>query len=682
MTSGTDSQPDEKATWQRLLTDMNRQLQAAFVTQEFTPYRNSPNELRTELQSRLSLALAEFRDELSAILRLEQEQKTNESRRKRQLRYFWCAVSLPLLAILYLLVTIPLRYQHVLLLTPHLTTAISVFWTEIGAAVFGIIAVSTSIVARGSLPAARRAINLSVDRDRAMRRYDARLEIFVAEQMRLIIPDLPEPVTKVAFLEYSSALVELALAEPISTTALTRVERFVKGHTASALGLAGPRGAGKTTILNFLTSMNRTLGVYIPAPVRYEPNELLKRIFEELANKYLGEGWDSSVDKLRRPSPILLMLSLYAITGILGGGIALYVIDPLLKMNPARWLGIVIVASGVILTAFLLKRLFDSRRTWFRRNREDSPAGRAESILRNFRWQQQQTSNVALETKPWGGLLRVTSEKSATTTERDIGRPRLVADFQDFIRMISNSSRFDRIIIAIDELDKLASTDDLIAVINEIKDVLHIEGTHVIVSVSRDALYRFLLRGVPSRDVFDSTFDEIIQVPMLDASESVEVLQKRAVGFPASWGLACYILSGGLPRDLLRYGRRCVEIYRLTDNGIADVTPRLLGELATEKVLAELQAGGMASRLTRRGWDELESALNAARQGSIAAIVRLGNEIFKETISPIREWLAWLTEVMDFLQSGAADDASGHATSLARRGAVGVIDSSRRDARR
>ena len=661
MTSGTDSQPDQEAIRQRLVESMGEQLEFALVSQEFAAYRNSRNELRTELLNLLDLAFTEFSDELSTILRIEQERERSESARRRQVRYFWSALSLPFLAILCLLVSIPLRYYKVVVpLTLHFRTLSSVIGTEIGIAVFGLFAIGIlSAVAEEGLPAARREYALTVDRGRVVRRYKARLEIFVTEQMRLIIPGLPEPVTKVAFLEYSSALVELALAEPISTTALTSVRRFVESHTASALGLSGPRGIGKTTILNFLISMNGTLGVYIPAPVRYEPDELLKRISEELANKCLGKGWEhSSANDSSRPN-LRLLISGYLLLIALVGGIALYVFDPRLKISLARWLAILIVLSGVVFTAFLVRQYFDFRRVGLRRDQESSLAERAESILRNFRWAQQRTSNLGLETKPWGGLLRITSEKSATTTERDIGRPRLIADLQDFIRMISESKGFDRIIIAIDELDKLASADDLIAVINEIKDILHIEGTHVIVSVSRDALHRFLLRGLPSRDVFDSAFDEIIEVPMLDASESVEVLQKRAVGFPASWGFACYILSGGLPRDLLRYGRRCVEIYRLTDDRIANVPTRLLGELAAEKVLAELQARGTVSRLTRRGWDELESALNAAKQGSISAIVQLENEIYKEPFSPIREWLEWLTEVMDFLQSGGANNASG-----------------------
>jgi hypothetical protein len=152
-----------------------------------------------------------------------------------------------------------------------------------------------------------------------------------------------------------------------------------------------------------------------------------------------------------------------------------------------------------------------------------------------------------------------------------------------------------------------------------------------------------------------------------DASESVDVLQKRAVGFPANWGLACYILSGGLPRDLLRYGRRCVEIYQQTEDSIASVPPQLLGKLAAEKVLAELQASSMSSRLTPVGRDRLEAALNPAREGSISDIVSFVSEIHDGVAPPIIEWLTGLTEAMKFIQSIGANDQSSEAASLARQ---------------
>ena len=672
-------------TSERLLRDIERQLSIALDSSEFKAYRDIRDEFTREFRARIEVASEKFDSELDAIIASEralQASGQDEKRQRVRLRNF--VIFLDLTA-LYFMVTIPLGSSKIYKITPYVRTLASVWWADLGALLFIIIVSTTAGAAMDLLPAAQTARSISREHARLARRYEAALQIFVTEEMRLIIPTLPDAVAKVAFLQFSSALVELALSEPVSTKALKTVQQFVTGHRASALGLAGPRGVGKSTILRFLTSMDHTLGVYIPAPVRYEPNELLARMYERLANAYLTQDEKQFTRKRAQPfSYLMLLVTSYAVVGVLVAGGALIYTHPQFQMDTSRWLGVFLVLGALAVVVYWGRRYAQSRRNRRSILLEESAVGRAQSITKNLRWQRQQTSSSSIETKPWGGLLRFTSDTSTTATERDIGRPRLVADFQDFVRMIRDDYGVEppRIIIAIDELDKLASVDDLIAVINEIKDVLHIEGTHVIVSVSREALSRFLLRGLPYRDVFDSTFDEIIEVPMLGPAEAVDVLKKRAIDFPMSWGLTCYVLSAGLPRDLLRYGRRCVAIYQETDATRTDVPMRLVGEVAAEKVKAELQASGALTRLTDRGRDELDSALQAAAKGSLSEVVKFVDELYSSTQPPIDRWLGWLAELAVFLEAEVSYDqtdvneaSASSAESLARRGAFATAES-------
>jgi hypothetical protein len=676
------------------MEDIKLQLPIALESPEFKAYLDIRDEFIREFGTRKERARAseKFDNELEAIFANERAQQESARDKKRQgARVRILAILLVLIA-LYFMATIPLRFSKIDVIVPTFPfrTLTSVIWVEIAAFLFIIVISTAARAIMDVLPAAQTAQKLLLDHAKLIRRYEAALQIFVAEEMRLMIPKFPDAVTRVAFLKFSEALVELALSEPVPTGSLKSVQQFVTGHRASALGLAGPRGVGKSTILRFLTSMDHTLGIYIPAPVRYEPNELLARMFEKLASEYLIEDGKRSTRKRRNPfslSPYAVIwfpLICYGVIGLLAAGGFLVIRHPQFKMDTARWLGVLLILSGIAFFVYLGRRYAQGRRNQRSILLEESPVGRAQSIIKNLRWQRQQTSSSSIETKPWGGLLRLSSDTSATTIERDVGRPRLVADFQDFIRMIREDYEAEppRIIIAIDELDKLASVDDLIAVINEIKDVLHIEGTHVIVSVSREALSRFLLRGLPYRDVFDSTFDEIIEVPMLGPAEAVEVLKKRAIDFPVSWGLACYVLSAGLPRDLLRYGRRCVAIYQQTNATRDDVPMRLVGEVAAEKIKAELHASDALIRLTDRGRDELDSALLAAAKGSISEIAKFANEIYPSTQQPIGRWLGWLAEVMVFLESKVSynqtdvNDANANsAESLARRGVFATTES-------
>jgi len=653
----------------RLLRDIEQAVTKAFDTDELAPYRNSADTINAQLRQRLASAIREFESEVATIIRIEGEQAENARNSRRQQRYLRIAASGLLLGLLYLLASIPLRYAGISIWAPPITTTSNVALAELGALVFTVIVQAAPGPITRILPTATQASDLAAGLDQAKTRYEPRLEQFTLEQIRLIIPELPEEHLKSAFVDYSSDLVELALSDPFSTQALTTVERFVKGYKASALGLAGPRGAGKTTILRFLTTMPGTLGVYIPAPVRYEPNELLARVFEDLANTFLEERrkrtsyetLSRTLARWLRRSP-LIILAVYATVGLLIGAVALYTVDPAIILNTARWISILIVLAVLALVGLPLRHYLADQRKHRQRDQQESPVDQAAAVLRNLRWQRQQTSTLSLKAEPWGGLLKFGSDRAATAVERDIGRARLVADFQEFVRKINQTHGWDRIVIAIDELDKLASADDLIAVINEIKDILHIEGTHVIVSVSHEALFRFLLRGLPSRDVFDSAFDQILEIPSLSESEAIEVLRKRAIGFPEAWAVICHILSNGLPRDLLRYGRRCIDIYRRVGGGINDVPVRLVGELAAEKAQAELRASGTDERLTVRGKSQLQTAVQLAKEGSISELNRLLDEIYGESQSHLTEWLAWLSDVM---HSVAADTANGGLESVA-----------------
>jgi hypothetical protein len=112
--------------------------------------------------------------------------------------------------------------------------------------------------------------------------------------------------------------------------------------------------------------------------------------------------------------------------------------------------------------------------------------------------------------------------------------------------------------------------------------VFHIRNTHFIVSVSQDALISFALRGVPVRDVFDSSFDQVVRMKPFTPADSTELLSRRVIRFPIAAALLCHVVSGGLPRELIRAARSCVELRR------AVAEPPRVDELAERLVRDEL----------------------------------------------------------------------------------------------
>ena len=157
-----------------------------------------------------------------------------------------------------------------------------------------------------------------------------------------------------------------------------------------------------------------------------------------------------------------------------------------------------------------------------------------------------------------------------------------------------------RVAIAIDELDKLASADEAIAVVNGLKDLFHIPNTHFIVSVSEDALHRFAMRGVPFRDVFDSAFDTIVKLQVPSPYEAREMLARRSgqlQGFPMPVVLFCYAWSGGVPRDIIRAARACVNIRNREGRpvGVAELARQIVrrdvADIVDEAVNGSLETG-------------------------------------------------------------------------------------------
>jgi hypothetical protein len=66
---------------------------------------------------------------------------------------------------------------------------------------------------------------------------------------------------------------------------------------------------------------------------------------------------------------------------------------------------------------------------------------------------------------------------------------------------------------------------------------------------------RFEQRGVPFRDAFDSSFDEVVRLKSLTPRQSRDLLRLRESKITDLQALFCHCLAGGLPRDVLRAAR-------------------------------------------------------------------------------------------------------------------------------
>jgi hypothetical protein len=181
--------------------------------------------------------------------------------------------------------------------------------------------------------------------------------------------------------------------------------------------------------------------------------------------------------------------------------------------------------------------------------------------------------------------------------------PRTLPEIVDRFRTFAaEASQHKPLLIAIDELDKLQS-DKAEEFINSIKAIFGIPGCRFLVSVSEDAAAGFERRGVPFRDVFDSSFDDVITIQYVTHDTAAAILLGRVLGLSQPFIWLCHVLAGGLPRDLIRVARVLLEPRYRNKETLAESARRLCHyELAGKtngirRALLKMQDDGIASEL-------------------------------------------------------------------------------------
>ena len=403
--------------------------------------------------------------------------------------------------------------------------------------------------------------------------------------LRLDANALSERKGSLALTPEAPGLVESESIVPSGTPDIVRLRDLISNASTSAFALAGPRGIGKTTLIRALTSGEEEFDIasIVPAPVKYEPDALLARIHADVARQILvkhkagnlltlmQQSIDQETRYFRRNLAIaalvtgFVVLALNFLQGSIFGSI-----------GDGGIFGIILIFAAYIVLRNLKSRKF-------------APAGDDSEIIQNaidalesLRWSTEETRTAKTSFSAAKIFIGLEDTDSSKRTERDRSRPQLVDDLASFLRRhleltsswqntlpVETRRERSRIIIAVDELDKLSDPEQILEAVNNLKDLFRIRDIHFLVSVSSDVMTRFALRGVVSRDAFDSSFDAVIEMRRLSCDRSHEILLERAIGFPSSLSAVCHAWSGGLPRDLIRIARRCVEYRRLADR----VTP-------------------------------------------------------------------------------------------------------------
>lgn len=331
------------------------------------------------------------------------------------------------------------------------------------------------------------------------------------------------------------SLVEFDRASVVPSQSFSDVLTLINAHVTSAVGIAGTRGAGKSTLLRMLCAS----------------------------------------DQDHRGSPARIGVYLAAPSSSAEGEFVKVIYSTTVR----RVLGTRDVSLG-------------TGSPWWRRRRIglDDEVILARQALERITGAASRSRQKGLGLS--GAGLSASIGGQRTWTERELSHADWVAEFRNYLE-VHRDRGGDPILIAIDELDKIADPTVVINVINGLKDLFHIPGVHFVVSVSDDALRSFAMRGVPVRDAFDSSFDTVVEIPRLTAQESRSLLQARVRLFPDATALFCHAWSGGVPRDLIRAARSCIAIpHKLGESApVTDVAQRVVRRDVREFIDALIKGG-------------------------------------------------------------------------------------------
>jgi hypothetical protein len=375
--------------------------------------------------------------------------------------------------------------------------------------------------------------------------------------------------------------------QALDRSELARVRALIFDLDAGAIAISGGRGVGKTTLLRMLggddsSSHGRTpLVIDVAAPVKYETREFVIHLYGELARKALAE-----VGSSERRARLLrlggLLRSLAASLLLASGFLVLYIIfAPAL----ADWLSSRKIpvpqnpAAAVLLSVTLwwLSHLLGKAR----RVPDGRLAVEAQRGIEQTRFLQ--TLGIERHGALGVGRLQFGRRWSRQLSEQPLALPEVVANYRRFAAMVAqwwrdNRSPGGKLVIAIDEVDRIVDPNFAEGFLNEVKAVFGIEHCVYLVSVSEEALANFERRIARVRTVFDSAFDDIIRLRPFTAAESVELLRRRLAGVPDRFLLLCHCLGGGMPRDVVQTARTMLDVHRarLGASSLTDISRELV----------------------------------------------------------------------------------------------------------
>lgn len=387
--------------------------------------------------------------------------------------------------------------------------------------------------------------------------------------------------------------------EYLETKDFGKIKKYIDKMDKFSIGLAGERGFGKTALMRALEKefdqTERYLTVWISAPTAVKDEKefllsVLAKLATRLGKKITGNDswpdlpWEESLKRERRRRRRVFLYLLPFTAGALLLHKHYWATITTFYQSVSALLEISIIVIAVILGGMLLlrfastfrkhhlmkkagsnaKHVFSHQNIIFDplEHRDLSLVAASADLLEQLWYVRKNMSSSNFSFSYLGGS--VAGGQGTEKSRKPFTTLHLLQMWDDFVKFITSNSHYpiNKIIVFIDEVDKMKNVNDIGMFMIVLKALYNPMKLFFVVSISEDALERFRKRFMSSqsRDEFDSSFDDTVNIERMRYCQIRELLDDRILGYrlPIPAIVLIWLQSRGNPREVVRLAREVV----------------------------------------------------------------------------------------------------------------------------
>jgi KAP-like P-loop domain-containing protein len=362
-----------------------------------------------------------------------------------------------------------------------------------------------------------------------------------------------------------------------------RLQRLLSSN-GGCYGLYGPRGAGKTWHLRNAVHRARErdgIGVWYPSPSEYDSSAFLLALTETLSGE-IQARWRKMHPGRTLPtdSPTGQRILLSGMLGLFVAASASFVaIGNSSTLNSST---LPLAAGG--LAGLTMFTFFDAaRRKVLSRTADASLLLEAKRLKEAVRFSLNRRESLEVGGQAGRGVMgKVMSREERELNERPLTLSTLIQDFRGLAQQAGEVVDPEPVVIAIDELDKMSDYERVRQLLRDIKGIFDIPNVYFLVSVSSEAARALNLNGLAERNEFNSSFEDVVEMPPLNVDSCRELLKERIRTDRPELASALAVMSGGIPRELVRLAEHVLRDGMCDDAGRREAIAAAIGLEALE----------------------------------------------------------------------------------------------------